>query len=407
MAGYDIIMRLTHAWLIILELGHPSIYYHLFSSLTRFANLFYRLSIFLRFLAMARHNLVELDSLVVQSVVDNQIDALTSSPRANKRGGFRTAKGLSLIITATKGPLNHTVLYDTGPDPRAWVHNYTQLQPELPRVEHIVISQWHPHTPGTLAQAIKTINQDNKSNPTPEIPVDVPTMQPTNGHPEHHILGPHVHTAVDPSQLESFGAQLLENNEPHTILDDMFLVSESLPAGSQKQKLHANGRWLLHHTHSNSQSPNNGMNERFLICKLKGESTNFSCSCPHQRRWIQDRLTPTIPLLTSIDKGLIVITACGHVGLKPMCSYALNLLHSPADGAKAPPPPHVHALVGGLHMEEAEQVDLVAAITDVIQEIDPDIILGGSCTGLRFQLEVEERLPGRFVRCFCGGEYIF
>jgi metal-dependent hydrolase (beta-lactamase superfamily II) len=57
-------------------------------------------------------------------------------------------------------------------------------------------------------------------------------------------------------------------------------------------------------------------------------------------------------------------------------------------------------------MEEAEQEELQAAVRD-LNQINPDYILGGNCTGLRLQLEVEENLPNRFVRCFCGGEYIF
>jgi 7,8-dihydropterin-6-yl-methyl-4-(beta-D-ribofuranosyl)aminobenzene 5'-phosphate synthase len=66
----------------------------------------------------------------------------------------------------------------------------------------------------------------------------------------------------------------------------------------------------------------------------------------------------------------------------------------------------VHALVGGFHMEEAEQEELKAAVRD-LKQINADYILAGNCTGLRFQLEIEENLPNRFVRCFCGGEYIF
>jgi 7,8-dihydropterin-6-yl-methyl-4-(beta-D-ribofuranosyl)aminobenzene 5'-phosphate synthase len=110
-------------------------------------------------------------------------------------------------------------------------------------------------------------------------------------------------------------------------------------------------------------------------------------------------------LVATIDKGLVIITGCSHAArLKEISSHALNLLRDPEVDTNSDN--QIHALVGGFHMEEAEQEELQAAVRD-LREIKPDYLLAGNCTGLRFQLEVEESLPNTFVRCFCGGEYIF
>ncbi|KAL3441178.1 hypothetical protein BJX65DRAFT_289044 [Aspergillus insuetus] len=322
---------------------------------------------------MARYTLLELDSLVVQSVVENNVDPFTSPSAAKTNRVFKTAKGISLVITATKGPVSHTILFDTGPDPRAWVHNYTRLRTEFPPVESIVISQWHPYNTGALIDVLESINESvshpNEANQAqdPPLPVDGPPIQPAST--GHHIFSPHTNS-INRDKIEGAGAQLLETNKPHTILDDMFLVSDPLPPAQRQQDLRGATRVLPHvHNHNHDQKP---QNERLVICKLK-------------------------------DKGLVIITGCSHAErLKEISSHALNLVLDPEIDSD----PQVHALVGGFHMGEAEQEELKAAVRD-LKEIDPDYILGGNCTGLRFQLEVEENLPDRFVRCFCGGEYIF
>ncbi|KAL3494515.1 hypothetical protein BJX62DRAFT_33282 [Aspergillus germanicus] len=324
---------------------------------------------------MAQHTLLELDSLVIQSVVDNKLDPFTSPSAAKTNCVFKTAKGISLIITATKGPISHTILFDTGRDPKAWVHNYTRLRTEIPPVESVVISQWHPYNSGALIDVLESINEsrphpdDADRAQDPLLPVDGPLIQPaSNG---HHILPVHTHS-IGRDGIEGAGVQLIETNKPHTILDDMFLVSDPLPQAQRQQHERGAGRILPHvHAHDHDQKP---QNERLLICKSK-------------------------------DKGLVIITGCSHAArLKEISSHALNLVR---DGeVDSDSETRVHALVGGFHMEEAEQEELKAAVRD-LKEIDPDYILGGNCTGLRFQLEVEENLPNRFVRCFCGGEYIF
>ncbi|KAJ0418111.1 hypothetical protein BJY00DRAFT_288673 [Aspergillus carlsbadensis] len=326
---------------------------------------------------MARCTLLELDTLVIQSIVDNKVDPFTSPSAAKANRAFKTASGVSLIITATRGPLCRTILFDTGPDPKAWFHNYTRLRSEIPPVESVVVSQWHPYQSGALVDALKAITESishpdevEKAQP-PILPVDGPPVQPASV--GHHILTPRTHR-VNRDEIARAGARLRETNEPHTILDDMFLVSDPLPPAPGEQHGRGGSRVFPHvHVHDHDQKLHN---ERILICRLK-------------------------------DKGLVIITGCSHAAhLKAISTHAVGLVRDPEVDSDSNNNIHVHALVGGFHMEEAEQDVLKAAVREV-QEINPDYIVGGNCTGLRFQLEVEENLPNRFVRCFCGGEYIF
>ena len=46
-----------------------------------------------------------------------------------------SAHGLSLMITATKGDVKHTILFDTGPEESAWERNVSRLRPDLSKIE--------------------------------------------------------------------------------------------------------------------------------------------------------------------------------------------------------------------------------------------------------------------------------
>ncbi|KAL4886086.1 hypothetical protein BJY04DRAFT_213622 [Aspergillus karnatakaensis] len=210
---------------------------------------------------------------------------------------------------------------------------------------------------GALTEAIKTINKLNPSEsdqgPAHPLPVDCLPFQSCSS--AHHILRPRNHVA-DRGEIANAGGELFETTEPHTILDDMFLVSDPLLTARKPHSRAAES--IFHHNHTHTQSSQGG---RLLICSLK-------------------------------DKGLVVITGCSPVGLKVVSSHAINLVCGPDAGNDTQT--RVHALVGGFHMDEAEENELKAAARD-LEKISPDFILGGNCTGLRLQLEIEESLPGR------------
>ena|SRR6266498_4040182 len=76
---------------------------------------------------------------------------------------------------------------------------------------------------------------------------------------------------ADPSfdEVEKAGASVAKNKEPHTVLDDMFLVSGEIPRVTPYEVGIRNGIRLNGSTKS-WEKDELIMDERFLMCNLKG-----------------------------------------------------------------------------------------------------------------------------------------
>ena len=89
----------------------------------------------------------EVDSLEIRVLVDNTTDILSSTPTHVEseatglmRRGVRVmggkclccaAHGLSCLVTATRGGVRHTLLFDTGPEEYAFERNVTRLAADI------------------------------------------------------------------------------------------------------------------------------------------------------------------------------------------------------------------------------------------------------------------------------------
>jgi 7,8-dihydropterin-6-yl-methyl-4-(beta-D-ribofuranosyl)aminobenzene 5'-phosphate synthase len=106
------------------------------------------------------------DKIEIQVLVDNATDILSTIPAHAEseftyleRHGMRELSGdslccayhgLSLLITATRGPRRHTVLFDTGPEEYAFDRNSGRLGVDLGIVEGAVLSHGHWDAGGML-----------------------------------------------------------------------------------------------------------------------------------------------------------------------------------------------------------------------------------------------------------------
>lgn len=353
-------------------------------------------------------SLQELDSISIQVLVDNELDPITKStnPSVIDSTSFRLvplppgsrgpvpvmelrmdqiccgAHGLSLLITATAGEQSHTLLFDAGPEEDVFEKNVTRSRTDLSGVEHVHLSHWHRDHSGGLPRAISLINRARVASSSTLGPpvVDV--------HPERPIFrgvntGAFVASLeADPTfdELEAAGGKVVKNDQPHAVLENMFLVSGEVPRRTEYEtgfprgvRLNEEGIWVPDEVIKD---------ERFVVCKLKGllsRPGRFTDSC--------SRILP--------GKGLVVFAGCSHPGIVNICMNALEL------GGGSP----LYAVIGGFHLADGDTAKLDDSIAG-LKALNPQVLMPGHCTGWRFKFRIEQEIPGSLVPCFSGTKYV-
>jgi 7,8-dihydropterin-6-yl-methyl-4-(beta-D-ribofuranosyl)aminobenzene 5'-phosphate synthase len=96
------------------------------------------------------------------------------------------------------------------------------------------------------------------------------------------------------------------------------------------------------------------------------------------------------------DKGLIVISSCGHVGIVNSVRQAMEV--SGVD--------KVHAIMGGFHLGPAP-ADYLTQVVAEIAKLDPDVVIPMHCSGLNFTEEARRQMPGKVLTTTTGTRITF
>lgn len=96
------------------------------------------------------------------------------------------------------------------------------------------------------------------------------------------------------------------------------------------------------------------------------------------------------------DRGLVVMTSCGHRGVVNSVKRAMAV--SGTD--------RVHAVLGGFHLSPHPE-EYVLETARALKEIGPDLVIPMHCTGEAFHDMMAQEMPGKFVRSYTGTQYIF
>jgi 7,8-dihydropterin-6-yl-methyl-4-(beta-D-ribofuranosyl)aminobenzene 5'-phosphate synthase len=86
------------------------------------------------------------------------------------------------------------------------------------------------------------------------------------------------------------------------------------------------------------------------------------------------------------DRGLVVISSCGHVGIVNSVRQAQEV-----SGVQK-----VHAVVGGFHLGPAP-ADYLAQVVGEIAKLEPDVVIPMHCSGANFVQAVRQHMPGKLL----------
>jgi 7,8-dihydropterin-6-yl-methyl-4-(beta-D-ribofuranosyl)aminobenzene 5'-phosphate synthase len=96
------------------------------------------------------------------------------------------------------------------------------------------------------------------------------------------------------------------------------------------------------------------------------------------------------------DKGLIVISSCGHVGIVNSVRQAMEV-----SGVSK-----IHAIMGGFHLGPAP-ADYLTQVVSEIGKLNPDVLIPMHCSGLNFTQEAQRQMPGKVLTTMTGTRISF
>ena len=183
------------------------------------------------------------DKVEIQVVVDNATDSLSSIPAHAEsefayleRHGMRelsgeslccACHGLSLLITATRGDLTPSVLFDSGPEEYAFERNSARLGLHLESVESVVLSHGHWDHAGGMLRALELVRACNGGRSTPYYAHPGMFRSRARRRPDGEFLPMKDVPGIE--ALTAHGADVNCTREPRIFLDGMFYLSGEIP----------------------------------------------------------------------------------------------------------------------------------------------------------------------------------
>jgi 7,8-dihydropterin-6-yl-methyl-4-(beta-D-ribofuranosyl)aminobenzene 5'-phosphate synthase len=311
-------------------------------------------------------DLAPVDSVSLTVLVDNIVDALMPDQAPARRprlpppfrmlartieGGstfaaLKAEHGFSCLVTVRKEGTEHRILFDTGVTPDGMVDNMGVLDVDPTEIEVIVCSHGHwDHTTGLdgLARALGPSN----------LPVVI--------HPEFWNRRRYAMPGREPWELpttsrrglEDAGFDIIEERQPSFLLDGSVLLTGEVD-----------------------------------------RSTGYEPGLPYQQVWRDGSWRPDPLVLDDQalivnlnDKGLLVLTGCGHAGIVNITRYATRLT-----GVD-----RVHAVIGGFHLGGPVFEPIIPQVCQDLVGFAPQVILPAHCTGWRAQHALSAAFPEAYI----------
>jgi 7,8-dihydropterin-6-yl-methyl-4-(beta-D-ribofuranosyl)aminobenzene 5'-phosphate synthase len=207
--------------------------------------------------------------------------------------------GFSVLVDVAKNGARHRILFDAGTTPDGVVENMRRLEVDPSGIETIICSHGHfDHTAG-LDGLIRRLGR-----------VNLPVLIHPHFWRQRRLSIP----GRDPQEIPTTsrralvdaGFEVIEERQPSFLFNRSVLVTGEVP-----------------------------------------RTTSYEAGFPLQEAWLDGRWQPDAlvlddqALIVDIkDKGLLVITGCGHAGIVNICRYARRLTKERA----------LYAIIGGFHL---------------------------------------------------------
>lgn len=327
-----------------------------------------------------------IDKLSVRVLVDSasdiffrpqQVSGVKTEPgrTADAKRPLHSEWGLSLLLEPQRGSETRTLLLDYGWTPEVINSNVEQLKVDVGKIDTLILSHGHfDHWGGLIGFLDK--HRD-------ALPADLTLY--CGG--EDNFC-PRYTRGGAPGELSDFGT--LDRREIAARRVKLVLAESPVVIAGQafttgKIKRASIERVLPNTMVEFAQKDGAGCNaSHYLPAEMEGkivpdEHIHEHATCFNLR-----------------DKGLVVISSCGHVGIVNTVRQAQEV-----SGIEK-----VHAIMGGFHLGPAP-ADYLSQVVAEIGKLNPDVLIPMHCSGLNFTQEAQRQMPGKVLTTTTGTRITF
>ena len=325
------------------------------------------------------------DKLAVRVLIDGSFDAffrpgkvngvsVEPVPRARDyRRSLHNQWGLSLFLESQRAGEQRNVMLDFGYTPEALLNNIELTGVDPSKLDALVVSHGHFDHYGGLQGFLKKYRD--------VLPADVKLYAGGEDNFCHRYSG-------TPGQLTDFGA-----------LDRRELVAQKVSVVLAETPTVVAG-----HAFTTGKIKRASI-EKVLPNTLVEFAMKDGLGCDAGHYTSAELLGKTVPdehihehatCFNVKDRGLVVISSCGHVGIVNSVRQAQEV-----SGVQK-----VHAIVGGFHLGPAP-ADYLNQVVAEIKKLEPDVVIPMHCSGNNFIAAMRQQMPDRLLVSTTGSRVTF
>ena len=313
--------------------------------------------------------LKEVEKVEVTCLVDNNVDVLLPNTEVAHRpvltrGWYKqpllAEHGFSAALTLHIDGVKHRLLLDSGLDPLAASHNADVLGFDLSNCESLISSHGHIDHAGGLINLRKRMNTVQQQRIPLVLHEDAFRNRLVKFQDGRTIDLP----APNSSLLTNAGYDIIEKHSPSLWIGDTVLITGEIPRTNSFEKGFPNH---YSEVEEGKMEPDPLIkDDQAIIIKVK-------------------------------DKGLVIITGCGHAGIINTLNYAKELTGED----------RICCVLGGMHLSGGLFEPIIPTTVDELEKMKPRFVVPCHCSGLKAMTEIARKMPSAFIQNSVGTNYIF
>jgi 7,8-dihydropterin-6-yl-methyl-4-(beta-D-ribofuranosyl)aminobenzene 5'-phosphate synthase len=313
--------------------------------------------------------LKEVEKVEVTCLVDNNVDVLLPNTEVAHRPVLTRSwykqpllaeHGFSAALTLHIDGVKRRLLLDSGLDPFAASHNADVLGFDLSNCESLISSHGHIDHAGGLINLRKRMNTVQQQRIPLVLHEDAFRNRLVKFQDGRTIDLP----APNRSLLTNAGYDIIERHSPSLWIDDTVLITGEIPRTNSFEKGFPNH---YSEVEEGEMEPDPLIkDDQAIIMKVK-------------------------------DKGLVIITGCGHAGIINTLNYAKELTGED----------RIYSVLGGMHLSGGLFEPIIPTTVEELEKVKPKFVVPCHCSGLKAITEIARKMPSAFIQNSVGTNYIF